>query len=516
MIQLIITRHTLSIKDHEGEGTAEWDLDIQVDPGVTVTILSSIVLECAHGGYVQWMSKEFTGELLGRGPDLTGNTTTSYSKNYGEPAAAMVIYCRYTADSDPTVERAALFTLPVAFDASTVWSSTVEDRPTVIATTDPEATPQGDVGAGVFLGAMAPIDAVDIILVRDATLGTHRMLLLTGQILNLRRLPEFVLSFKDAAKTPFERWHLRVHDDATGTDVIDQDLGLRDDWPGVGASVNDLTAWFNYSLFLPSTFSFGRVELQLVHAGVDITYRRQIAFEPADVLHLPMDPKEFLFLDAKINFGGGPAAPEGESHGHNGSMKQRYAYDMGARVAGQRLRPFGSESELGAHWTFGSPILALADGVVTRVEGGEPDAINSSGRGNRITIRHDHAPEPRYSVYAHCRQDTASVSVGDRVSAGQQIAEVGSSGDSSAPHLHVAYYEFDGWARCRMLPMAFTVAVSDEAVVTGVPQSGLQLDPPFEEGAANPGLWGAIDQTLGEFVDAVEDVVDTVVGWFRR
>ncbi|RNE48156.1 M23 family metallopeptidase [Corynebacterium alimapuense] len=73
---------------------------------------------------------------------------------------------------------------------------------------------------------------------------------------------------------------------------------------------------------------------------------------------------------------------------------------------------------------IGTPILAVMDGTV----------INSgpaSGFGQWIRIKHD---DGSMSVYGH--METLNVNVGERVSAGQTIAGMGSRGFSTGSHLH--------------------------------------------------------------------------------
>ena len=54
--------------------------------------------------------------------------------------------------------------------------------------------------------------------------------------------------------------------------------------------------------------------------------------------------------------------------------------------------------------------------------------------GNHVVVDHG---DGVYSAYAHLRRRSLRVAVGDRVRAGQQLAEVGNSGNSSEPHLHI-------------------------------------------------------------------------------
>ena len=72
----------------------------------------------------------------------------------------------------------------------------------------------------------------------------------------------------------------------------------------------------------------------------------------------------------------------------------------------------------------GTPIYATADGVVV-------SASWSSGYGRLIKIQHEFGIETRY---AHL--NAMNVSVGQRVSRGQRIGDMGNSGRSTGPHLH--------------------------------------------------------------------------------
>ena len=72
----------------------------------------------------------------------------------------------------------------------------------------------------------------------------------------------------------------------------------------------------------------------------------------------------------------------------------------------------------------GTPIRATAAGVVT-------STVVDGFYGNLVIVRHNGGYETRY---AHCSQ--VLVKQGDAVSRGQTIALVGTTGRSTAPHLH--------------------------------------------------------------------------------
>ena len=91
-----------------------------------------------------------------------------------------------------------------------------------------------------------------------------------------------------------------------------------------------------------------------------------------------------------------------------------------------------------AWYGFGEPVLAPADGTVVDVSDIHPDAPvgnvgETPGQGNHIVLD---IGSGRYAVLAHLERGSARVSEGERVRVGQQIAAVGDSGNSLAPHLH--------------------------------------------------------------------------------
>jgi murein DD-endopeptidase MepM/ murein hydrolase activator NlpD len=74
-------------------------------------------------------------------------------------------------------------------------------------------------------------------------------------------------------------------------------------------------------------------------------------------------------------------------------------------------------------------VIALVDSLFDREKTVDP----SRGFGNYIALKHLNG---YYTYYAHLAQNSALVAVGDLVEQGQPIASVGSSGNSSDPHLH--------------------------------------------------------------------------------
>ncbi|WP_051022995.1 M23 family metallopeptidase [Nocardia pneumoniae] len=121
---------------------------------------------------------------------------------------------------------------------------------------------------------------------------------------------------------------------------------------------------------------------------------------------------------------------------------QKYAEDLAAQEAA-KLRPLFTKffaagtftSGFGARWgvqhlgidiagPIGTPIYAVADGTV--IEAGP-----AAGFGMWVRLLHD---DGTVTIYGHI--DTATVSQGQRVLAGDQIATIGNRGFSTGPHCH--------------------------------------------------------------------------------
>ncbi len=64
------------------------------------------------------------------------------------------------------------------------------------------------------------------------------------------------------------------------------------------------------------------------------------------------------------------------------------------------------------------------------------DDFRAAAAGNMITLRHEKNGRIEYSSYAHLKEDSLKVRVGDKVHKGQPIAAVGNTGDSTLTHLH--------------------------------------------------------------------------------
>jgi len=132
------------------------------------------------------------------------------------------------------------------------------------------------------------------------------------------------------------------------------------------------------------------------------------------------------------------------SQGHDGSETHkgdwRNAWDFVKRdSSGSTYRDQGLK--LTDYYCYGKPVLSAGFGVVEHISEGIPDntpgdANTRKNWGNAVIIRHDYG---LYSKYAHLKPGSIRVKIGDYVTQGQELGQVGSSGRSPEPHLHFQF-----------------------------------------------------------------------------
>ena len=127
-------------------------------------------------------------------------------------------------------------------------------------------------------------------------------------------------------------------------------------------------------------------------------------------------------------------------------LAQRFAIDFNQMDEQDRLSA-GDPSLNASYPSYGQPVLAVADATVVKavdvyadqVPGQTVGITLENADGNHIVLD---LGDGRYAFYAHLLPGSVSVRDGDRVTKGQQIAELGNSGSSDGPHLH--FHVMDG------------------------------------------------------------------------
>ncbi len=99
----------------------------------------------------------------------------------------------------------------------------------------------------------------------------------------------------------------------------------------------------------------------------------------------------------------------------------------------------------------GLEVIAAADGQIIYKHDGEFDMSCSfnSNPWNAIYIRHN---DGSVAWYGHFKSGTLTTkNVGDTVTEGEYLGVVGSSGNSTGPHLHFEVYEDDTYAYDKLI-----------------------------------------------------------------
>ena len=146
--------------------------------------------------------------------------------------------------------------------------------------------------------------------------------------------------------------------------------------------------------------------------------------------------------------------------GHRWAIPEEFALDI-ARLGGDGLSHKGDGSRFEDYYAYGTDVLAACDGTVVEAASDQPEDSTAMQRpdesqeayfarlqkeqagrlakgmtsvtGNYVMIDHG---KSEYSFYAHLQPGSVRIHKGDRVKAGDVIGKLGSSGNSTEPHLH--------------------------------------------------------------------------------
>ncbi|SCC16694.1 M23 family metallopeptidase [Bacillus mycoides] len=129
-----------------------------------------------------------------------------------------------------------------------------------------------------------------------------------------------------------------------------------------------------------------------------------------------------------------------ETNYHVIKPNERWAYDIlipPAEVKSSKLEDYG---------IYGAKVMAPASGTVVSVNNDEKDLVPGSDdfqsmAGNHIYLRLDETGT--FLFLAHLKKGSIKVKEGQHVNEGEVLAQVGNSGSSSEPHLHIHHQRQD-------------------------------------------------------------------------
>ncbi|HDR4422701.1 TPA: peptidoglycan DD-metalloendopeptidase family protein [Bacillus cereus] len=154
------------------------------------------------------------------------------------------------------------------------------------------------------------------------------------------------------------------------------------------------------------------------------------AINPKAVVRFPLNER------ALVGWGGDQL----ETNYHVIKPNERWAYDIlipPTEVKSSKVEDYG---------IYGAEVMAPASGTVVSINNDEKDVVPGeedfqSMAGNHIYLRLDESGT--FLVLAHLKKGSIKVREGQHVNEGEVLAQVGNSGSSSEPHLHIHHQRQD-------------------------------------------------------------------------
>jgi murein DD-endopeptidase MepM/ murein hydrolase activator NlpD len=166
--------------------------------------------------------------------------------------------------------------------------------------------------------------------------------------------------------------------------------------------------------------------------------------------------------------------------GHRWAIPEEFALDI-AKVGESGLSHKGDGTRFDDYYAYGADVLAAANGRVTSIANDQQEDPSAMQRpnetqeayfarlqkeqgerlakgltaitGNYVMIDHG---KNEYSLYAHLQPGSVGIRVGDQVKAGDVIGKLGSSGNSTEPHLHFHVCDKPDPLMCAGIPVNFS------------------------------------------------------------
>jgi murein DD-endopeptidase MepM/ murein hydrolase activator NlpD len=166
--------------------------------------------------------------------------------------------------------------------------------------------------------------------------------------------------------------------------------------------------------------------------------------------------------------------------GHRWAIPEEFALDI-AKIGESGLSHKGDGARFDDYYAYGADVLAAGEGHVISVENDQPEdpsamqhpnetqeayfARLQKEQGERLAkgltaitgnyVMIDHGKN-EYSLYAHLQPGSVRFHVGAQVKAGDVIGKLGSSGNSTEPHLHFHVCDKPDPLMCAGIPVNFS------------------------------------------------------------
>ena len=178
-----------------------------------------------------------------------------------------------------------------------------------------------------------------------------------------------------------------------------------------------------------------------------------VSGSPAPTIASPLEGPNWLDGDGCCDE---VTAHRGASNPINGQFffAERFAIDW-VQLTPELTLTTGDPTELSSYAYYGAPIHAVADGEIVAVSDELQDQVPGANPpvgsltlaqygGNHVVQRFEQNGRTYYAFYAHLKPGTAkaAVTVGQKVSTGDVLGELGNSGNTDSPHLH--FHVMDG------------------------------------------------------------------------
>jgi murein DD-endopeptidase MepM/ murein hydrolase activator NlpD len=165
--------------------------------------------------------------------------------------------------------------------------------------------------------------------------------------------------------------------------------------------------------------------------------------------------------------------------GHRWALPEEFGYDI-VRLGPGGLSHRGTGARFSDYYAYGADVLAAGDGRVVAATNDQPENAAALRRpdetleaygvrvqeiqlsllakgtkavtGNYVVIDHENG---EFSFYAHLQPGSVTVRVGERISARARLGKLGSSGNSTEPHLHFQVCDAADPLMCAGIPVVF-------------------------------------------------------------